>query len=198
MRVGWWCFGIDMDAFLWSTGVVALAEMGDKTQLLSLVLAARFKKPWPIIAGILVATLANHGVAGALGAWIADTLGAERLRWILGVSFVIMAAWMLVPDKLTEEDAPSGTRTGVFLTTLVVFFLAEIGDKTQFATIALAAQYPESLVVVVVGTTLGMMLANVPVVVFGQAITRRLPIRWIHTTAAVLFAGLGVVALVGW
>lgn len=187
-----------MEAFFWSTGVVALAEMGDKTQLLSLVLAARFKKPWPIIWGILVATLANHGMAGALGAWITANVGPDWMRWILGVSFIAMALWILVPDKLDDEDTPKTSQTGVFLTTLAAFFLAEMGDKTQFATIALGAQYPEALFAVVMGTTFGMMLANVPAVLFGEAITRKVPIKLVHTLAALLFAALGVVALVGW
>ena len=187
-----------MDAFFWSTGVVALAEMGDKTQLLSLVLAARFKKPWPIIWGIFVATLANHGMAGALGAWITANVGPDWMRWILGVSFIAMALWILVPDKLDDEDTPKTSQAGVFLTTLVAFFLAEMGDKTQFATIALGAQYPSALFAVVLGTTFGMMLANVPAVLFGEAITRKVPIKLVHTLAALLFAVLGVVALVGW
>lgn len=187
-----------MEAFFWSTGVVALAEMGDKTQLLSLVLAARFKKPWPIILGIFVATVANHGMAGALGAWITANVGPEWMRWILGVSFIAMALWILVPDKLDDDDTPQTSHAGVFFTTLVAFFLAEMGDKTQFATIALGAQYPGALMAVVMGTTFGMMLANVPAVLFGEAITRRVPIKLVHTLAAVLFAVLGVVALVGW
>lgn len=183
------------EALWWSSGVVALAEMGDKTQLLSLVLAARFKKPWPIVLGILVATLANHGLAGALGAWITHQVGPEVLRWVLGVSFIGMGLWMLVPDQLDEDDAPSHSRTGIFLTTLVAFFLAEMGDKTQFATIALGAQYPDAVLAVVGGTTAGMMLANVPAVLFGEALTRRVPVQAVHRVAAVVFVFLGAWAL---
>jgi Ca2+/H+ antiporter, TMEM165/GDT1 family len=183
-----------MDAFLISTGLVALAEMGDKTQLLSLVLAARFRKPWPIVAGILVATLANHALAGALGSWITTLLGPQLLRWVLGGSFIAMAAWMLVPDKLDEDDAPKAPRFGIFGTTLLAFFLAEMGDKTQVATVALAAQYQQWFAVVA-GTTLGMMLANVPVVWFGERITRRVPIRTVHAVGATIFLALGVFAL---
>lgn len=184
-----------MEAFLISTGLVALAEMGDKTQLLSLVLAARFRKPWPIVWGILVATLANHALAGALGSWITTLLGPQVLRWVLGVSFIAMAGWMLVPDKLDDEDAPRAPRFGVFGATLIAFFLAEMGDKTQVATVALAAQYQQWFTVVA-GTTLGMMLANVPVVWFGERITRRVPIRTVHAVGAVVFLVLGVFALV--
>jgi putative Ca2+/H+ antiporter (TMEM165/GDT1 family) len=184
-----------MEAFLISTGVVALAEMGDKTQLLSLVLAARFRKPWPIAAGILVATLANHALAGALGAAVTDWLGPQLLRWILGGSFIAMALWMLIPDKIDEgEVARQGPRLGVFGTTVVAFFVAEMGDKTQVATVMLAARY-DAWAAVVAGTTLGMMLANVPVVWFGERITRRLPIRAVHVVSALIFLGLGVAAL---
>lgn len=184
-----------MESFLLSTGVVALAEIGDKTQLLALVLAARFRKPWPIVLGILVATLANHAAAGALGQWVASALGPLWLRWILGLSFLAMAVWILVPDQLDESDAPV-THGGVFLTTLVAFFLAEIGDKTQIATVALAAQ-SSSLVAVVLGTTLGMLLANVPAVLFGERIARALPPKLVHRIAAALFAALGVATLLG-
>ena len=185
-----------MEAFLVSTGIVALAEMGDKTQLLSLVLAARFRKPWPIVLGILVATLANHGLAGALGSWITSFLGPEVLRWVLGGSFLAMAVWMLIPDKLDDEDPNDAPRMGVFLTTVVAFFLAEMGDKTQIATVMLAAQY-NAWFMVVAGTTLGMMLANAPVVWLGDAITRRVPLRWVHLISAGIFAVLGAVALLG-
>ena len=185
-----------MEAFLISTGVVALAEMGDKTQLLALVLAARFRKPWPIVFGILVATLVNHALAGAVGAWLTTVMGPDALRWILGVSFILMALWMLVPDKL-DEDMAQQPRFGVFLTTVVVFFLAEMGDKTQIATVMLAARYPEYLVWVVAGTTFGMMLANAPVVWLGERITRRVPIRTVHLVSAALFAGMGALALLG-
>lgn len=186
-----------MEAFLVSTGIVALAEMGDKTQLLSLVLAARFRKPWPIVLGIFVATLANHGLAGAAGAWVTTLLGPDVLRWVLGGSFIAMAVWMLIPDKLDEGDGDTAPRFGVFGTTLIAFFLAEMGDKTQIATVMLAAQY-NAWLWVVLGTTLGMMLANAPVVWFGERITRRVPIRLVHMISAVVFAVLGVVALFGW
>jgi putative Ca2+/H+ antiporter (TMEM165/GDT1 family) len=186
-----------MEAFLVSTGIVALAEMGDKTQLLSLVLAARFRKPWPIVLGILVATLANHGLAGALGSWVTTVMGPDVLRWVLGASFIAMAAWMLIPDKLDDEEGDSAPRMGVFVTTVVVFFLAEMGDKTQIATVMLAAQY-NAWFAVVAGTTLGMMLANAPVVWFGDAITKRVPLRMVHIISAVIFAVLGVIALSGW
>ncbi len=186
-----------MEAFLISTGIVALAEMGDKTQLLSLVLAARFRKPWPIVLGILVATVVNHALAGALGAWVTQMVGPQMLRWGLGVSFLAMAVWMLIPDKLDDDDTPSGApRLGVFGTTLVAFFLAEMGDKTQIATVMLAARY-DAWAWVVAGTTLGMMLANAPVVWLGERITRRLPIRAVHLVSAVIFAGLGLFALFG-
>ena len=186
-----------MEAFLISTGIVALAEMGDKTQLLSLVLAARFRKPWPIVLGILVATLANHGLAGAVGSWVTTVLGPDVLRWVLGVSFLAMAVWMLIPDKLDDEDTGSAPRMGVFLTTVVAFFLAEMGDKTQIATVMLAAQY-QAWFAVVAGTTLGMMLANAPVVWLGDAITKRVSLRLVHLVSAVVFAMLGLVALIGW
>ena len=184
-----------MEAFLVSTGIVALAEMGDKTQLLSLVLAARFRKPWPIVLGILAATLANHALAGALGSWVTGVLGPDVLRWVLGGSFIAMALWMLIPDKLEEGDAKTAPRFGVFGTTLLAFFLAEMGDKTQVATVMLAAQF-SAWSAVVAGTTLGMMLANAPVVWFGDRITRRVPIRIVHLVSAVIFAGLGIFALV--
>ena len=184
-----------IEAFLVSTGVVALAEIGDKTQLLALVLAARYRKPVPIILGILLATIANHAVAGVVGAWIASALGEELLRWILGISFIAMAAWMLIPDKLDdEEDKPA--RYGVFVTTLVAFFLVEMGDKTQIATVALAAHY-SSLIAVVVGTTLGMMIANVPAVYLGEVAAQKLPMRVVHSVVALVFVVLGVVILVG-
>ena len=183
-----------MEAFLVSTGLVALAEMGDKTQLLSLVLAARFRRPWPIVAGIFVATLANHALAGAVGAWVTQALGPDVLRWLLGGSFIAMAAWMLIPDKLDDAGADKAPRLGVFGTTLIAFFLAEMGDKTQVATVMLAARY-DAWAAVVAGTTLGMMLANAPVVWFGERITRRVPIRLVHGVGAVIFLVLGVAAL---
>ena len=187
-----------MEAFLVSTGVVALAEIGDKTQLLAFVLAARFKKPWPIIAGILVATLVNHGLAGALGAWITSAVSPQTLRWVLGVSFLAMAAWTLVPDKLDDDDgAPAaGSRWGVFGVTLIAFFLAEMGDKTQIATVGMAARYAMP-VVVVVGTTLGMLIANVPAVLLGERLAGKIPMRLVHGIAAAIFAVLGVATLLG-
>jgi Ca2+/H+ antiporter, TMEM165/GDT1 family len=183
-----------MEAFLVSAGVVALAEMGDKTQLLSLVLAARFRKPWPIALGIFVSTLVNHGLAGAAGAWITTLMGPQMLRWVLGASFIAMALWMLIPDKFDEAGDGKATRFGVFGTTLVAFFLAEMGDKTQVATVMLAAQY-KALFAVVAGTTLGIMLANVPVVWFGDRVTRYVPIRIVRRVSATLFAALGLAAL---
>ena len=186
-----------MEAFLVSAGIVALAEMGDKTQLLALILAARFRKPWPIVLGILVATVANHALAGAVGAWVTTWLGPQILRWVLGGSFIAMAIWMLIPDKIDGTDTGSAPRFGVFGTTLVAFFLAEMGDKTQIATVMLAAQY-QAYFWVVAGTTLGMMLANAPVVWLGDAITKRVPLRMVHIVSAVIFAILGVIALSGW
>lgn len=184
-----------MDAFLVSTGIVALAEIGDKTQLLSLVLAAKYRRPLVISWGILVATLLNHGLAGALGLAVAALIDAQVLRWVLGLSFLAMAIWVLIPDRCDEDDQPK-LRLGVFGTTLVAFFLAEMGDKTQIATIALAAQY-QALVAVIVGTTLGMMLANVPAVLLGHRIADRLPVRLIHGLAAIVFALLGLSTLLG-
>jgi putative Ca2+/H+ antiporter (TMEM165/GDT1 family) len=184
-----------MEALLLSTGIVALAEIGDKTQLLSFILAAKFRRPWPICAGILVATLANHALAGALGAWLTTVLGPVVLRWGLGLSFLAMAAWMLVPDRFDEKDARLA-RFGVFGTTLLAFFVAEMGDKTQVATVALAAQY-QAFVPVVIGTTLGMMVANVPAVVLGDRIAHRMPVRLVHAVAALIFAVLGVLTLAG-
>lgn len=184
---------LTLEAFLVSTGLVALAEIGDKTQLLALLLACRFRKPIPIVLGILVATLANHAFAGAIGSWITTLLGPELLRWILGVSFLAMAAWMLVPDQIDDTDAAS-TRFGVFGTTLIAFFLAEMGDKTQIATVALAAQYA-SFWWVVAGTTLGMMIANVPVVFLGERAAKKLPLKLVHGIAAAIFAVLGLLVL---
>ncbi|MEY2801487.1 MAG: hypothetical protein RL513_1072 [Pseudomonadota bacterium] len=183
-----------MEAFLLSTGIVALAEMGDKTQLLSLVLAARYKRPWPILWGILIATLANHALAGALGASVTAWLGPQWLRWILAGSFIAMAVWMLIPDKLDDEDAPDAPRHGVLVTTVIAFFLAEMGDKTQVATVMLAAQY-QAWFAVVAGTTLGMMLANAPVVWFGDRVMRRVPVRAVHVVSALIFLALGLAAL---
>lgn len=183
-----------MEPFLVSTGLVALGEMGDKTQLLAIVLAAAFRRPAPIIAGILVATLANHAAAGLLGGWVAAALGPDVLRWVIGLSFLAMAAWMLVPDKLDEDDAGTRRRFGVFGTTVIAFFLAEMGDKTQIATVALAARYAD-VVPVVLGTTLGMMIANVPAVFLGERIARAVSMRLVHGISAVIFAVLGVLTL---
>jgi putative Ca2+/H+ antiporter (TMEM165/GDT1 family) len=183
-----------LEAFLISTGVVALGEMGDKTQLLAMLLAARFKRPAPIILGILVATLANHALAGAVGGWVAQALGPDVLRWVIGLSFIAMAVWMLIPDKIDDEAVDGRQRFGVFGTTVLAFFLAEMGDKTQIATVALAARYTD-LVAVVTGTTLGMMLANVPAVFLGDAIARRVSMRLVHGIAALIFAVLGVATL---
>ena len=186
-----------MEAFLVSTGIVALGEMGDKTQLLALLLAAKFKKPVPIILGILVATLANHAAAGALGGWVAGLMGPQLLRWVIGGSFLAMAAWMLVPDKLDDDGTAGGAqRFGIFGTTVIAFFLAEMGDKTQIATVALAARYP-SLLAVVAGTTLGMLLANVPAVLLGDQIARRVSMPLVHAVAAGIFAVLGALTLLG-
>jgi putative Ca2+/H+ antiporter (TMEM165/GDT1 family) len=184
-----------MEAFLISTGIVALAEVGDKTQLLAFILAAKFRKPVPIIVGILVATIANHAFAGALGSWITSVVSPGVMRWVLGLSFLAMAAWTLVPDKFDEDDAKLA-RYGVFGTTLIAFFLAEMGDKTQIATVALAAQY-NSVVAVVAGTTLGMMIANVPAVLLGDRIAHKMPTRIVHGIAAAIFAILGVATLLG-
>jgi len=183
-----------MEAFLVSTGIVALAEMGDKTQLLALILAVRFRKPWPIVLGILVATLANHGLAGAVGAWVTTFVGPQILRWVLAASFIGMAVWMMIPDEIDEEDTDAAPRWGVFGTTVVAFFLAEMGDKTQIATVMLAARY-HAYFSVVAGTTLGMMLANAPVVWLGERMTRRVPMRLVHLVSALVFAALGVIAL---
>ena len=185
-----------MEAFLVSTGIVALAEMGDKTQLLALVLAARFRKPWPIVLGIFVATIANHAMAGALGAWVTTQLSPQVLRWILGASFIAMAAWMLVPDRLDDEPDSKTPRFGVFGTTVLLFFLAEMGDKTQIATVMLAARY-EAYFAVVAGTTLGMMLANAPVVWLGERMTRLVPLRVVHIVSALIFFAFGLFALLG-
>ena len=185
-----------MDSFLVSTGVVALAEIGDKTQLLAFLLAARFKKPLPIVLGILVATLANHGLAGALGAWITQLLSPQVLRWVLGLGFHAMAAWTMVPDGIEEEETSIASRFGVFGATLVTFFLAEMGDKTQVATVALAAHYAAPLWVIA-GTTLGMLIADVPAVFLGDRLAGRIPMKLVHGIAAAVFVALGVAALLG-
>lgn len=185
-----------MEAFLVSTGVVALAEIGDKTQLLAFILAARFKKPIPIIAGILCATLFNHGIAGALGAWITAVMSPEILRWGLGASFIGMAIWTMIPDKIEEEEMQIAKRFGIFGATLITFFLAEMGDKTQIATVAMAAHYSSALWVVM-GTTLGMLIADVPAVFLGDKLANKIPMRLVHTIAAGIFAVLGIATLFG-
>lgn len=185
-----------MESLFVSTGVVALAEIGDKTQLLAFILAARFKKPLPIIAGILAATVINHGLAGALGAWITSTVSPDILRWILGASFLGMAVWTLIPDKIEEEETRIASRLGVFGATFITFFLAEMGDKTQVATIAMAAHYAQPLLVVM-GTTLGMLIADVPAVFVGDRLAGRIPMKLVHGIAAAVFAALGVATLLG-
>lgn len=185
-----------MEALLISTGVVALAEIGDKTQLLAFILAARFKKPLPIILGILAATVVNHGLAGALGAWVTSVLTPEVLRWVLGASFIGMAIWTLIPDKIEEEETQVAQKLGVFGATLVTFFLAEMGDKTQIATVAMAAQFATP-VLVVIGTTLGMLIADVPAVFVGDKFANRIPMKLVHSIAAGIFAVLGVATLLG-
>ena len=170
--------------------------MGDKTQLFVFILAARFKKPLPIIAGILCATLVNHGLAGALGAWITAHVSAQVLRWVLGLSFIGMAVWTLVPDKIEDEETQVAHKLGVFGATLVTFFLAETGDKTQIATVALAAHYGTP-VLVVIGTTLGMLIADVPAVYAGDKFASKIPMKLVHGIAAAIFALLGAATLFG-
>ena len=184
-----------MEPLFVSTGVVALAEIGDKTQLLAFILAARFKKPVPIILGILLATLVNHGLAGAVGAWISQTVSPDMLRWGLGLSFIGMAIWTLVPDKIEDEEAQVAQRFGVFGATLITFFLAEMGDKTQIATVAMSVHYVSPWFVVA-GTTLGMLVADVPAVLVGDRLAHKLPMRLVHAVAASIFALLGVATLV--
>jgi putative Ca2+/H+ antiporter (TMEM165/GDT1 family) len=183
-----------LDALVVSTGIVALAEIGDKTQLLAFILAARFKKPLPIILGIFCATIVNHGLAGVIGSWITSTIDPEILRWILGFSFIGMAIWTLIPDKIEEEETSLGNRYGVFGATLITFFLAEMGDKTQIATIALAANYGTPLMVVA-GTTLGMLIADVPAVFVAEQFSHRIPMKLVHTIAAGVFVVMGVMTL---
>ena len=185
-----------MEALLVSTGVVALAEIGDKTQLLAFILAARFKKPVPIVLGILAATLVNHGLAGALGAWIMSVVSPGVLRWVLGLSFIGMAIWTLIPDKIEEEETQVAQHLGVFGATLVTFFLAEMGDKTQIATVAMAAHYGTP-VLVIIGTTLGMLIADVPAVFVGDRLAARIPMKLVHSIAAAIFALLGIATLLG-
>ena len=187
---------MSVEAFLVSTGVVALGEMGDKTQLLALLLAARFRKPLPIIAGIFVATILNHAAASALGAWLTHLVDPTWLRYALGVSFIAVALWMLVPDKSDDRAGNTRGHLGVFGLTLVAFFMAEMGDKTQIATIMLAARYNE-LVTVTAGTTLGMMAANVPAVLLGDKVVKWVPIAWVHRVAALMFVVIGLAMLLG-
>jgi len=185
-----------LESFFVSTGVVALAEIGDKTQLLAFILAARFKKPVPIILGILAATLINHGLAGALGAWITSSVSPEIMRWVLGLSFLGMAVWTLIPDKIEADEADVAKRLGVFGATFVTFFFAEMGDKTQLATVALAAHYAAPLLVIA-GTTLGMLIADVPAVLIGNKFAQKIPMKLVHAIAAAIFALMGVLTLVG-
>jgi putative Ca2+/H+ antiporter (TMEM165/GDT1 family) len=176
------------------TLIVALAEIGDKTQLLALLLAARYRRPLPIIWGIVVATLVNHAAAGAIGNWVSSLVSPAVLSWVLAASFAAVALWTLVPDKLEEEEASRGRRFGPFVATLIAFFLAEMGDKTQVATVMLAAQYPD-FILVIIGTTLGMLIANVPVVLAGNFAADRMPLTLIRRIAAVCFAGLALYAV---
>jgi len=179
-----------MEAFFLSTGIVSLAEIGDKTQLLALLLAARFKKPVPIILGIFVATVLNHAAAAWLGHVATGFIDMTILRWVLGVSFIAMAVWMLIPDKL-DDETNLFERFGVFGATCIAFFLAEMGDKTQIATVALSARYMDATIGVVMGTTLGMMIANVPAVLIGEKLAHRLPLDWIRRLAALVFVLTG-------
>jgi putative Ca2+/H+ antiporter (TMEM165/GDT1 family) len=185
----------EMEAFFISTGIVALAEIGDKTQLLAFILAAKFRKPVPISLGILLATIVNHAFAGAVGAWLTAQVAPETMRWILGASFIAMALWTLIPDKFDEKDARLA-RFGVFGATLIAFFLVEMGDKTQIATVALAARF-QAFYAVVAGTTCGMMIANVPAVLLGDRLAGRLPQRAVHVAAAAIFGLLGIATLLG-
>ena len=183
-----------LEALIISIGVVALAEIGDKTQLLAFVLAARFKKPVPIIGGILCATLVNHGLAGALGAWIMSVVSPDTMRWVLGLSFLAMAVWTMIPDKIEDEETQVAKHLGVFGATLVAFFLVEMGDKTQIATVALAAHYGAP-VLVVIGTTLGMLVADVPAVFVGNRFAAKIPMKLVHSIAAAVFALMGLATL---
>lgn len=188
--------GTLMEPLLVSTGVVALAEIGDKTQLLAFILAARFKKPVPIILGILAATIVNHGLAGVLGAWITSAISPEILRWVLGLSFIGMAVWTMIPDKIEDEETQVAMKFGVFGATLITFFLAEMGDKTQIATVAMVAHYAAPLMVVM-GTTLGMLVADVPAVFLGDKFANKIPMKLVHSIAAAIFALLGIATLLG-
>ncbi|MCA2997668.1 MAG: TMEM165/GDT1 family protein [Burkholderiales bacterium] len=183
-----------MESLFVSTGVVALAEIGDKTQLLAFILAARFKKPVPIILGILTATLINHGLAGALGAWITSVVSPDIMRWALGLSFLAMAFWTLIPDKIEDEETQVAQRLGIFGATFVTFFLAEMGDKTQLATVALAAHFAAPITVIA-GTTLGMLIADVPAVFVGNKFAAKIPMKLVHGIAAAIFAAMGLATL---
>jgi Ca2+/H+ antiporter, TMEM165/GDT1 family len=184
-----------MQTFLASAGVVALAEMGDRTQILTLVLAARYRRPAPIILGVLIATLANHAVAGGIGTWLASALNPSVLNWAVVVSFLLMAGWVLLPDRSREEPSVIPKKPmGVFTATLFAFFIAEIGDKTQLATVALAARF-QDFIGVVSGTTLGMVVANIPVIYLGHRFADRLPVKAVHVVAALVFVLLGALAL---
>ena len=185
-----------MESLFVSTGVVALAEIGDKTQLLALITAARLRRPLPIILGILAATVINHGLAGALGAWITSSISPEVLRWVLGASFIGMAIWTMIPDKIEEEETQVAQRFGIFGATFITFFLAEMGDKTQIATVAMAAHYSAPLMVVI-GTTLGMLIADIPAVFAGDKLANKIPMKLVHSIAAAVFAALGIATLMG-
>lgn len=184
-----------MEALFVSTGLVALAEIGDKTQLLSLLLIARYRRPWPILLGIAVATVLNHALAGLLGSLLARALPPDALRWLVGVGFLLMAAWALKPDRLDDDAAVTRNGAGIFAAAALAFFLAEIGDKTQIATVALAARFDQALAAVVLGTTAGMLLANVPVMLFGERMLRRLPLAWVRRLTAIAFIALGILVL---
>ena len=186
--------GIPVEAFLVSTGVVALGEIGDKTQLLALMLAARFRRPWPVLAGILAATLANHTMAGLVGNWLRALVAPEALRWIVAVSFFAVAIWALLPDKVDDDALQPASRLGIFGVTAAAFFLAEMGDKTQIATAVLAAKY-SALPAVIAGTTLGMLIADAPVVLIGNLSAAKLPLKAIRIGAALMFVGLGIYTL---
>lgn len=185
-----------MESFLVSTGVVALAEMGDKTQLLAFMLAARFRRPSAIIGGILAATVVNHALAGALGAWITSAVSPQAMRWVLGLSFIAMAVWTMIPDEIEKDETRIAKRFGIFGATLITFFLAEMGDKTQLATVAMAAHYPTPFLVVA-GTTLGVLIADVPAVFVGEKLSARIPMKTVHVLAAAIFALLGLATLLG-